>query len=76
MSAQQQPIEPTEADFVAAALEWSKKHDKTDEQMLHLTIEEAGDCYRLAQAYALMRLMGSISSEREAGEARTRSVTG
>ena len=65
MNGQQKPIQPTEADVAAATLEWSKKHGKTTEQMQHLTVEESGDCYRLAQAYALMRLMKSISSEGE-----------
>jgi hypothetical protein len=65
MNEPEQAIKPTEADVVAATREWGKIHGKTPEQMQSLTVEESGDCYRLAQAYTLMRLMRSINSERE-----------
>jgi hypothetical protein len=50
------PIRPSQEDFAAAVQDYAKEHGKTVEQMRNLPTAEAAHVYRLAQAYAMVRM--------------------
>jgi hypothetical protein len=53
-------LEPTEADVVAATLEWARKHGREGAAALGLTREESAEVWRLARLHALKRLLREL----------------